>query len=106
MPVYRETKQPLVYAEDKVLLKTLEEIVIETKWVHQKTNKKCTVIGTYKVGQRERDYTFRITGWNPLPCKEFKGAYYVLADWLYENGWVRQISDNKYEPGIVRYIHK
>lgn len=36
----------------------------------------------------KRTTEFWFTGWNPLPiCGAFESTYYVLYQWLKENGW-------------------
>ena len=76
---------------------------IECKSYWKKGDKKCIVYG-----EREMnciDYTFWISGWNPLPCKEFTGSYSVLANWLKDNGWEREIKNSIYRPDSVFILH-
>ena len=73
---------------------------ISSRWTNTTTNQTCTIKGTKKTGDTE--YTFRITGWNPLPCKSFKGTYKILADWLSENGWARVRTPSTYDYDVVQ----
>lgn len=80
----------------------MENMRIRCTSTWRKGDKVCRVHGTKEMGS---DYTFRITGWNPLPCKSFKGTYKILADWLIANGWEREVGDMTYMPDIIRYIY-
>lgn len=75
-------------------------ISCKSRWI--KGDKKCTVYSTK--GTRDRDYTFTIRGYNPLPCKTFTGSYLTLANWLIENGWERETSCSDYAPDWVQVI--
>ena len=61
-------------------------------WVNHKANKHCTV---HSVKLDNGDWRTTITGYNPLPCKAFEGSFYVLADWLKNNGWEFDFSKAK-----------
>lgn len=76
--------------------------VCKSAW--KKGDKICVIFGRKELN--EMDFTFRIKGWNPFPCKSFKGTYWVLADWMVANGWERYVSDNPYLPDETVYIYK
>lgn len=78
------------------------KIVCRSNW--KKGDKTCSVYGSKELN--EKDYTFRIRGWSPLPCKSFKGSYTVLADWMIANGWEREVCDCPYLPDRITYIYK
>ena len=88
------------------MFERLKEVEIHSRWIHTETQRKCTVVGKLNVGERERYYTFHITGWNPLPCKSFTGGYLVLAKWLTENGWKRDISTYEYGYDVMHHVYK
>jgi hypothetical protein len=70
-----------------------------SRWA--KGDKQCTIYGTRETNQV--DYTFYVNGWNPLPCKEFKGSYKILANWLIANGWEKIVDTNTYKPDVIIY---
>ena len=83
--------------ERKLIMATT--ITYVSTWVHTITGKTCKVIGTRETNSKIT--TFRIDGYNPLPCFEFKGTYRVLADWLQENNWHKLVKANIYTPDVV-----
>lgn len=78
----------------------LKKIMCESRW--HKGDKRCRIVGEKEFN--DGDYTFRIYGWNPLPCKSFVGSYEILARWLVEQGWEREFNNNIFLPDAT-YLH-
>ena len=75
---------------------------ISCKSLWKKGDKKCIIYSTK--GAKDKDYTFTVRGYNPLPCKTFTGSCLILVNWLIENGWERDISRSDYAPDWVQVI--
>lgn len=74
-------------------------IVCKSKWKHKLTGKVCKIES--RRDPRSTVSEFYISGHNPLPCLTFKGTYGILADWLENNGWVREFNSDVYTPDII-----
>lgn len=76
----------------------ITQITYISLWEHKRNGKRCRIISKKIEGSVFSE--FRIEGYNPLPCKSFKGTYTILANWLMANGWERVVDVSN--PDMVR----
>ncbi len=74
-------------------------VTFSSTWEHKASGERCCIIS--KRDYKEEFSTFRITGYNPLPCMEFKGTYHVLVEWLRAKGWTKVVPVSDFVPDTV-----